>query len=477
MFGVKHNECVGFESRWKVKKVSSETSTQTTEFSASEKGTSTLNTTSTQMQTVSDEKIVSQPEVDMQKLADWLSKIYPKVKNEIDEANNSHAFRGYKLAEELTEANCKLLQTINILKVSQLSWNQTGKSIAVSCGYGHKTWCYHSGTILIYTLNKDERFPETPRKKLSTETCVMSMKFHPQHPAILAAGTFSGAIVVWNIQSDEEDTINGVAAHEQPVTQISWIIDVDAAKTVILASSSTDGLLKLWNFDPSTGSLTVKSRRVAFTLYKIKVPLFSAIKQRELEGETAFSKGDSRGIICFDFSRHVPDLFVVGAEGGLVVQCSVLGTSTLKGSTKDEPLLDPVYKYYEPHEGELTHISISPNRKDMFMTYGTDCEVRVYLFGQEEPAQILCTRNPLSCVDFVPREERLLVGGGRIGIPEIFELTKGKPLRNVTAEKVRRQLLTVFVVNQAKNNFVAFGTANGDLQLWNIPWSAFVRNL
>lgn len=39
-----------------------------------------------------------------------------------------------------------------------------------------------------------------------------------------------------------------------------------------------------------------------------------------------------RGIICFDFSRYVSDMFVVGVEGGLVVQCSMLGTNSLLGN-------------------------------------------------------------------------------------------------------------------------------------------------
>ncbi|KAJ8935666.1 hypothetical protein NQ318_012828 [Aromia moschata] len=147
-----------------VKMVSTESSTQTTEYSASEKGTNTLDKSSIEVQTVTEETIEKNVDVDMQKLADWLSKIYPKVKKEIDEANNSRAFQGYRLAEELCEANCKILQTINVskategdsrlLKVSVMSWNQTGKSLALTCSYEHKSWCYHPGTVLVYVLNR-----------------------------------------------------------------------------------------------------------------------------------------------------------------------------------------------------------------------------------------------------------------------------------------------------------------------------------
>lgn len=46
------------------------------------------------------------------------------------------------------------------------------------------------------------------------------------------------------------------------------------------------------------------------------------------------SKKVVRGILSFDFSKYVPDMFIVGVEGGLIVQCSMLGTTALKGNAK-----------------------------------------------------------------------------------------------------------------------------------------------
>lgn len=89
-----------------------------------------------------------------------------------------------------------------------------------------------------------------------------------------------------------------------------------------------------------------------------------------------------RGVVCFDFSRHTPDVFIAGLEGGLVVQCSTLGASQLKGHSKEEPLYDPVYKYYEPHKGDIISIKFSPDHGDMFVTSGNDAEIRIYLIGQ-----------------------------------------------------------------------------------------------
>lgn len=46
------------------------------------------------------------------------------------------------------------------------------------------------------------------------------------------------------------------------------------------------------------------------------------------------------------------------------------------------PVSDPVFKYYEPHEGEIQSISFSPNRSEMFLSHGTNGEIRIYVLGQ-----------------------------------------------------------------------------------------------
>ncbi|KAG5873372.1 hypothetical protein JTB14_022975 [Gonioctena quinquepunctata] len=482
MFGTKHNECVGFESRWKVKKVFSESTSQTTEHTVSEKGINTLLKTSIEVQTEEDDSNKITSETDMQKLSEWLSKIYPRVKKEIDDANNSRAFRGYRLQGESSEADCKLVQIVNVFshpgsgdtalpkKVSAICWNQTGKSVSIACNHQHSSWCYHTGVVFIYTLTSDEKLPDTPRKTLETESCVVSVQFHPTNAAILAASTYCGGIVVWNVQNEDGDEIISVInAHEETITQLSWIHDVDFAKSLLIATSSTDGLLKLWNFNLNSPNLNLKVR------YKIKTPLLSSVR-RNTESPDNLSGKSVRGVTCFDFSKRVQDMFLVGLEGGQIVQCSVLGTSELRGSTKEEPLLDPVFKYYEPHEGEVTLLRFSPNRSELFMSCGTDAEIRIYMIGQKDPAQVIFMRHPLNDATFIPYEEKLIAGCGTKGILELFHLQKGRPIQNTTSEELRKSISTSIAVNSRRTNIVAVGNENGELQLWNVPWRLFAMD-
>lgn len=52
----------------------------------------------------------------MQKLSSWLKKLYPLVEKELDDANTSKAFDGYRLHEEIEGAACRLSQTINLME-------------------------------------------------------------------------------------------------------------------------------------------------------------------------------------------------------------------------------------------------------------------------------------------------------------------------------------------------------------------------
>lgn len=201
------------------------TPTQTTEYSVKEIGCTTSDTTSKPIQT--DVPCERSETVDMDKLAKWLNSIYPKMKEQLDRANTSKAFRNYRLLDDPIEATCKLVQTIQVtvreegskavsftpenLKpklqstnqipsvVSNLLWNNSRSALAITCGYKHKTWCHHSGVVCVYQLNREEKL--FPRKRLTCESCVTTAKFHPLHSNVLAAGTFTGCTQITALQN------------------------------------------------------------------------------------------------------------------------------------------------------------------------------------------------------------------------------------------------------------------------------------
>lgn len=66
---------------------------------------------------------------------------------------------------------------------------------------------------------------------------------------------------MWNLQHDDESNVVAkVTAHEEGLTQLSWISDVIDARTLLLVSSSLDGYLNFWNFSYTSAVLSLKQR-------------------------------------------------------------------------------------------------------------------------------------------------------------------------------------------------------------------------
>lgn len=92
-------------------RVSANNSCQT-EFKTAEAGSNTFQQKSQEVQTEKTE--APQPDVDMEKLGKWLNKIYPQVKEQIDNANNSKIFQNYRLLDDPIDATCKLVETLQV---------------------------------------------------------------------------------------------------------------------------------------------------------------------------------------------------------------------------------------------------------------------------------------------------------------------------------------------------------------------------
>lgn len=183
------------------------------------------------------------------------------------------------------------------------------------------------------------------------------------------------------------------------------------------------------------------------------------------------------GVSCFDFSKQLPDMFVVGTEGGLVVQCSTSKPTKLKGGTEIDPLYDPVYQYYQPHESGVISVQFSKVKKDVFMTSGSDHQIRIYVIGQEDPARVIFDNDFLNVLYWVPNEKHLVYGYGGYGNIEVFNVISGKRLRidEDGDEKKSVNLHAVCFLNPYRSNMVAVGLKKGILELWTVPWSTFSR--
>lgn len=272
MFGVKHNECVGFDSRWSVKKVYYEGTSQTPLYVSKDGSTNPVENKEVEVQTDPPEAL-KDVDVDVDRLAGFLNKMYPRVKKELDDVINSRAFDSYSLQSEYNDTSIKLLQSIevipqeksieaaNVANLSSFSWNCTAKSIAVSLSYSHQSWCYDPGLILIYTFDRDDKLPSQPTKKINCDSCVSQVQFHPSIASILAGITHSSAIFLWNIQNSEDETILVKISRTDNLSCLNWMtLDYVTMDIVFLVTAGLDGTITMWRFNGSYSCANVYNK-------------------------------------------------------------------------------------------------------------------------------------------------------------------------------------------------------------------------
>lgn len=143
-------------------------------------------------------------------------------------------------------------------QVTAVCWNPKFGDL-FSVGYGSYDFSKQGpGMIACFTL-KNPSFPEFI---YNTESGVMSLHFHPQHPSMLAVGLYDGSVLVYNIQKKVDAPLYRASAssgrHTDPVWQVSWQPD-DLDENLNFFSVSSDGRVTQWTLLKNEMLYTVTS--------------------------------------------------------------------------------------------------------------------------------------------------------------------------------------------------------------------------
>jgi WD40 repeat protein len=120
--------------------------------------------------------------------------------------------------------------------VQDAEFSHNGKVLA-STGYfdgNIKLWNIETGQASILIRNRIMRDPDNQYTNI-----VSSVEFNPKYP-ILAASSYDGTISLWNVQSNK--LIQIIDAHENYIFDVSFSLDGN-----VIASASRDKTVKLWN--------------------------------------------------------------------------------------------------------------------------------------------------------------------------------------------------------------------------------------
>jgi WD40 repeat protein len=200
-------------------------------------------------------------------LREFLSQALPLIESALQCNSASTAFESYYAQHTLKHETAQLTRTLtvdfvkagllqqlsasSILQCTGVSWNATGTTLAVSYGrVDVPGWCDLPGAVCLWNLIGRKFRADRPDIILDHSSCVMCVAWHPLRPAVVAAGCFSGEVVVWDTSLEPETLVAcsriQESYHMTPVMQVRWILDPHA-KEILLASIAGDGKVLFWS--------------------------------------------------------------------------------------------------------------------------------------------------------------------------------------------------------------------------------------
>jgi WD repeat-containing protein 34 len=106
------------------------------------------------------------------------------------------------------------------LQGTATSWNSTGSLLAVTYGRSDiDGWCNVPGALCVWNVFGKAFNADNPDHVFDHPSCLMSVACHPVFPSIVAAGSFNGEIVVWDLSAlDTLLAVSPIIEHSHKVS-------------------------------------------------------------------------------------------------------------------------------------------------------------------------------------------------------------------------------------------------------------------
>ena len=172
-------------------------------------------------------------------LSEFLDRVCPMVQQQLGRNLREHALNGYDVnwgddgskvecIHELRYSGARQAflddagavaggddrKDVPSLPCTDIAWNATGWVVAVGFGGCQEGvgWSDQPSAVAVWNLARPLVNSEKPDHTLPVPSCVTSVSFHPDNPAILATGTLSGQIFVWDLTQPEGEKLVGESA-------------------------------------------------------------------------------------------------------------------------------------------------------------------------------------------------------------------------------------------------------------------------
>jgi len=417
------------------------------------------------------------------------------LEKELDAASRSRAFDGYELLPDEDDdsgAGGKLHTLDPGLNdgagVSAVAWGGSPVSPVLAVTYEHaehSDWCDHSTSLAIWYVSRRDFDPGAPHRQLEASCCLTAVRFHPQDPALILAGGFTGEVFLWSVAKGSDDVVGGtlvassnMRGHTEKVTSVYWILKRHGADTTFahtrVLSAALDGKIIEWSVDSKEGSLKpVKAMPVAAD----HLPRVLKVRAR--------SKTEV-GITCLALNSEDPNIAIAGTEAGSLFQCDLSSAVPLSGTAADGALdgaewRDPVTVTFTAlHRGRVLDVACSPYHRDIFLSLGSDMEIKIFsLLSPQAPISIIHLSNGgASAAIWSPSRPTLLAAACQDGGVRLLD-AGGKPFHGYTSEEFSHvhelraserqiQLTSVALSRGSSRQLAAAGDALGRVHVWRV---------
>ena len=278
------------------------------------------------------------------------------------------------------------------LVASAVAWSSTGSVLCVAYGrFDIDGWCAHRGRLSLWNLARHEIDDQKPDSAVQLGSCALAIACCPAHPALVAAGTFDGEVIVADMSladgsGDPLRSGRGVsrccaASHREPVTAVEWVWDVGEAaahsrreEAYKLVSVAGDGRVLVWRWTDLSAPLYAYELWHAHPRTKRRLRWGGSCLALHGEGGGG---GTNAG-------------FLVGTEGGAVFRCRMQHTQAMEEDFRRQALAEdayereraemrtPIQASHEAHEGPVHACAFSSFAPQLFATAGADGAMRLH---------------------------------------------------------------------------------------------------
>lgn len=308
------------------------------------------------------------------------------------------------------------------MAVTSLSWSPKYVDLF---GVGHGSYDFlkqSNGMLTMYTLKN----PSSPEYVCETESGVMCLDFHPEHPNFIAAGFYDGSVGVYSVVTPANkielmyQSTAKTGKHTDPVWQVKWQKD-DLDNNMNFFSVSSDGRITQWTI--------VKS--------ELRYTDIITLKQGNATEEGENTQLPSLGCgTAFDFHKTMDYMFLVGTEEGKIHKCS---------KTYSSQFLET----YDAHHMAVYSVKWNHFHPKIFISCSADWTVKIWDHNYLEPMFTFDLNNSVGDVAWAPYASTVFAACTTDGRVYVYDLNVNKyePLCEQSVANKKRTKLTHLAFN------------------------------